>query len=262
LAAVAPLRSIVQLRCSAGATRAYSLARLPVTAEELDDLERYLTATRSELLFARGVLFVEGDAEEALVPVFADALGRKLDRLGITVCNVAGVNFSPYVKLAVSLGLPFAVITDWDPLDGTKLPLGLTRVLNLCDDVCSISGQPAMTPSDRLNWELSDFAAFSSAWAKTGYFLNDQTFEVAMAATPGLQTALLDILDEQGFGKIRARRIAAWRAGTPVEPTQLLAMVADIGKGRLSAKLANKMPLGVFPPPYIAAAIQFVADRV
>lgn len=262
LAAVAPLRSIVQLRSNAGATRAYSLAALPVTPDELDDVERYLTATRSELLFARGVLFVEGDAEEALVPVFADALGKKLDRLGITVCNVAGVNFSPYVKLAVSLGLPFAVITDWDPLDGTKLPLGLTRVLNLCDDVCSISGQPPITPADRLNWELSDFAAFSAAWAKTGYFLNDQTFEVAVAATPGLQTALLDILDEQGFGTIRTRRIAAWRAGTPVEPTQLLAMIADIGKGRLSAKLAKKMPLGVLPPAYITAAIQFVADRV
>ncbi|MEO1948782.1 TOPRIM nucleotidyl transferase/hydrolase domain-containing protein, partial [Thioclava sp.] len=262
LAAVAPLRSVVQLRAQAGVSRAYSLAELPVTPDELDDIERYLIATRSELLFARGVLFVEGDAEEALVPVFADALGKNLDRLGITVCNVAGVNFSPYVKLAVSLGLPFSVITDWDPLDGTKLPLGLTRVLNICDDVCSITGQPKMTPHDRLGWELSNFAAFSTAWAKTGYFLNDQTFEVAVAATPGLQTALLDILDEQGFGKTRTNRIAAWRAGGPVEPTHLLAMVADIGKGRLSAKLAKKMPLGVAPPSYIAAAIAFVADRV
>lgn len=262
LAAVVPLRSVVQLRAHAGVSRAYSLAELPVTPDELDDIERYLIATRSELLFARGVLFVEGDAEEALIPVFANALGKNLDRLGITVCNVAGVNFNPYVKLAVSLGLPFAVITDWDPLDGTKLPLGLTRVLNICDDVCSITGEPKMTPSDRINWETSDFTTFSSAWATVGFFLNDRTFEVAVATTPGLQNALLDILDEQGFGKTRTNRIAAWRAGGPVEPTHLLAMVADIGKGRLSAKLAKKMPLGVAPPSYIAAAIAFVADRV
>ncbi|TCQ02672.1 putative ATP-dependent endonuclease of OLD family [Rhizobium sp. PP-F2F-G36] len=262
LAAIAPLRSIVQLRAHGGTTRAYSLAGLPVTPDEVDDIERYLTATRSELLFSRGVLFVEGDAEEALMPVFADTLGRNLNRLGITVCNVAGVNFSPYVKLAVSLGLPFAVITDWDPLDGTKLPLGLTRVLDLCDDVCSVTGLPRMTPADRLKWEASDFNAFSTAWARTGYFLNNQTFEVAVAATLGLQTALLDILDEQGFGTIRSRRIAAWRTGTPVDPTQLLAMVADIGKGRLSAKLAKKMPLGVSPPAYIANAIHSVADDV
>ncbi|GAA0287770.1 AAA family ATPase [Rhodovulum strictum] len=262
LAAVAPLRSIVQLRAQAGATCAYSLAQLPVTPDELDDIERYLTATRSELLFARGVLFVEGDAEEALVPVFADALGRNLDRLGITVCNVAGVNFSPYVKLAVSLGLPFAVITDWDPLDGTKVPLGLTRVLDIHDDLCFVTGQPKLTLDDRAHWEKSDFEAFSAAWAKFGYFLNDRTFEIAVAATPGLRTALLDILNEQKFGKTRTDRIAAWRAGTPVEPAYLLAMIADIGKGRLSAKLAKKMPLGVTPPPYISAAIAFVADRV
>jgi putative ATP-dependent endonuclease of OLD family len=262
LAAVAPLRSIVQLRAQSDATHAYSLAELPVTPDEIEDIERYLTATRSELLFARGVLFVEGDAEEALVPVFADTLGKNLDRLGITVCNVAGVHFRPYVKLAVSLGLPFAVITDWDPLDGTKLPLGLTRVLDIFDDVCSITGQPKLTPSDRLGWEKSDYTAFSTAWANAGYFLNDQTFEIAVAATPGLQTALLDILNEQGFGKTRTDRIASWRAGTPVEPAHLLAMVADIGKGRLSAKLKKKVPLGLAPPPYIAAAIAFVADRV
>ena len=103
-----------------GKALAYSLANLPVTNDELEDVEPYLTATRSELLFSRGVIFVEGDAEEALMPAFADAMGYSLDRLGITVCNVAGVNFTPYVKLAASLGLPFAAVTDWDPLDGTN----------------------------------------------------------------------------------------------------------------------------------------------
>ena len=73
---------------------------------------------------------------------------------------------------------------------------------------------------------------------------------------------MLDILDEQGFGKVRSARIAAWRAGTPVDSAQLLAMVADIGKGRLSAKLARKMPLGLVPPAYISAAINYVSDRV
>jgi putative ATP-dependent endonuclease of OLD family len=56
--------------------------------------------------------------------------------------------------------------------------------------------------------------------------------------------------------------IAAWRNGTvPVDPAQLLAMVADIGKGRLSAKLAKKLT-GLTPPAYIEHAIQFVVSRV
>lgn len=261
LAAVAPLRSVVSLRSIGESTRAYSLARLPVTAEELDDIERYLTATRSELLFARGVIFVEGDAEEALVPGFADSIGKNLDRLGITVCNVAGTNFTPYVKLAAGLGLPFAVVTDWDPLDGTQPPLGKARTMGIWDAYCAVTGTPPLTPEQRQAWEAASFADFSAGCTGSGVFLNEQTFEVAVARTPGLQHALLDVLDEQRFGPKRQGRIDAWRLGFDVDPEQLLAMAADIGKGRLSAKLARKAA-GIAPPAYIAPAIEFVAARV
>ena len=262
LGAVAPLRSIVVLRSVKNASHAYSLARLPISPDELDDIERYLTATRSELLFARGVIFVEGDAEEALLPGFADAMGKNLDRLGITVCNVAGINFTPYIKLAGSLGLPFAVVTDWDPLDGTNPPLGKGRTLGIWDAYCAVSEGEPLTAEERLKWKNADFKSFSTAWAEAGIFLNEQTFEIAMANTPKLFDALLDILDGQGFGPKRTARIAAWRSGTEkLDPDQLLAMVSDIGKGRLSAKLAKKLP-ELTPPAYIALAIQFVASRV
>lgn len=262
LAAVAPLRGIVHLKAQGGKTHAYSLADLPVTPEELDDIQRYLTATRSELLFSRGVIFVEGDAEETLLPAFADALGYKLDLLGITVCNVAGVNFMPYVKLAASLGLPFSVVTDWDPLDGSKPPLGKARMLDIWDAYASVSGQQVLTAEQRADYNAFDFAWFSESGKQWGVFLNDQTFEVSIANTPALLGTLLDILSEQGFGSIRTKRIADWRSGMPVDPAQLLAMIADIGKGRLSAKFARKLPTGQHPPAYITAAIKFVADRV
>lgn len=261
LAAAAPLRSIVCLRSESDGSRAHSLAALPVTGDELDDIERYLTATRSELLFARGVIFVEGDAEETLLPEFADALGYNLNRLGITVCNVAGINFKPYVKLAGSLGLPFAVITDWDPLDGTSPPLGKARTLEIWDAYRTVFKEAPLSPEDRAHWEAADFASFSKGWATVGIFLNDQTFEFAIANTPHLLATLLDVLDEQGFGPKRTARIASWRTGTAVDPDQLLAMVSDIGKGRLSAKLAKKL-LNLTPPDYIASAIQFVVSRV
>ncbi|KRA17963.1 AAA family ATPase [Lysobacter sp. Root604] len=262
LAAAAPLRSIVNLRTSQGATSAHSLAKLPIGADELDDIEHYLTSTRSELLFARGVIFVEGDAEETLVPVFADSMGKNLDRLGIAVCNVAGVNFVPYVKLVGGLGLPFTVITDWDPLDGVKAPLGRTRTLHIWDAYCEVTGKAPLTAAERAGWESASFADFSASWATAGIFLNEHTFEVVMANTPGLQAALLQILSEQGFGSRRMTRIAAWRVGTlAIDSTQLLAMIADIGKGRLSAKLEKKVPT-LLPPAYIASAINFLAARV
>lgn len=262
LAAVAPLRSVIQLRTRDQSTHAFSLANLPVMPEELDDLETYLDATRAELLFARGVIFVEGDAEEALVPVFSSAVGHVLDDLGITVCNVAGTNFGPYVKLAEALGIPYAVITDWDPLDGTKPPLGRKRTIDLWQNMLQVRGKPPLTPQQQAEWEAKTFHDFTPAAAGSGVFLNDQTFEVSVANTPALLTPLLDILDEQGFGSIRSKRIANWRAGSaPVDASQLLAMVADIGKGRLSAKLSKKA-IGLVPPKYIADAIAFVVSRV
>ena len=84
---------------------------------------------------------------------------------------------------------------------------------------------------------------------------------MAVAHTVGLQSALLDILGEQGFGKIRTARIEAWKAGDPIDSSHLLSMVSDISKGRLSGKLAKKA-VGLTPPQYITSAINFVVARV
>jgi putative ATP-dependent endonuclease of OLD family len=261
LAAVSPLRSIVQLKKQAGTTQAFSLANLPVTPEEIDDLESYLDATRAELLFAQGVIFVEGDAEDALLPTFASSMGHSLDELGITVCNVGGVNFRPYFKLAEALRLPYCVITDWDPLDGSKPPLGKKRTLDLWQDMLTMRGQPILTPASLATWQAMDYAAFSVDAAKSFVFLNDQTFEVSIANTSTLLSPLLDILSEQDFGSLRTARIAAWRAGAPVDPAQLLAMIASIGKGRLGARLSKKA-VGLKPPTYIENAISAVVASV
>ncbi|PZA10768.1 ATP-dependent endonuclease [Rhodopseudomonas palustris] len=260
LAAVAPLRSIILLKTDRTSTYARSLAELPVTPDELDDLENYLDATRAELLFSRGVIFVEGDAEEALLPVFAKSMGYSLDDLGITVCNVAGTNFRPYVKLAAALNLPFSIVTDWDPqIDGSAL--GRRRTLDIYRDYIQSGYAAAVAPAQWQQWEAMDFAGFGSAFATFGVFLNDHTFEVSVANTLTLRNPLLDILEAQGFGSTRTSRLKAWRNGVPVDAVQLLAMIADIGKGRLSAKLA-KMTGGLAPPVYIAGAIKYVVDRV
>lgn len=261
LASVAPLRSIVALRIVRGSTCAFSLARLPVTPDELDDIERYITATRSELLFARGVIFVEGDAEEELLAGFANAIGYDLDQLGITICNVAGTNFSPYVKLVASLGIPFSIITDWDPLDHSRPPLGRARTIGIFNAWREALNQPQLLQSELTRCENLDFQSFRNWGEDFGVFLNELTFEVSLIKSPQLINGILDILGEQGFGAKRSARITSWRSGIPVDPEHLLAMVSSIGKGRLSSKLAKKLA-GLAPPSYIASAIKFVVDRV
>ena len=165
------------------------------------------------------------------------------------------------MKLAEALKLPYSVITDWDPLDGTKPPLGKKRTLDLWQDMLAVRGQPLLTTAQLAPWEAMDHAAFSAGAAESSIFLNEQTFEVSIANTPTLLNPLLDILSEQDFGSVRSGRIAAWRAGTAVDAAQLLAMIADIGKGRLGARLSKKA-VGLKPPAYIESAINTVVALV
>ncbi len=262
IASVAPLCSIVLLKSALDkGTQAFSLARLKLSDEELEDLQRYLDTTRAEILFSRGVIFVEGYAEAALLPVFAKSCGYDLDELGVTVCNVGGVNFSPYVKLATALALPFAVITDWDPLDGTQPPLGRKRVLDLIDDIRQTNGKPPLEAAKRAALEAND-DLLREAGTKAGLFLNSSTLEVEIADSNVLFTPLLAILESENFGTIRRKRLAQWKADpSTINGEQLLAMVADVGKGRLSGRLAAKA-VGLAPPVYIAEAIGYVTANV
>jgi len=138
IASVAPLDSIVLLReTSDNGTVGYSTAEIDLTDDEEEDLARYLDVTRAEILFARGVILVEGDAERFLIPEFAKIMDVRLDHLGITVCSVSGTNFHPYVKFLTTLAIPFAVITDWDPRDEGP-PLGSRRIENLIRTIASV----------------------------------------------------------------------------------------------------------------------------
>jgi putative ATP-dependent endonuclease of OLD family len=259
IASVAPVSSIVVLRATKNAgTKAYSLATLNLTSAELEDLQRYLDANRADVLFSKGVIFVEGDAEAALVPVFAQSCGCNLDGEGIAICSVGGVNFRPYVRLALALALPFVVVTDWDPVNGTAL--GRSRALALIDVVRESRGEEQLSVEELER--LGSDAALRSAAADFGIFLNTSTLELEVASTRSLREPLLRILDEEGFGRVRRDRIAAWKADpTTVDGGQLLSMVADIGKGRLAGRLATATG-GLEPPAYIAGAVERVMANV
>jgi putative ATP-dependent endonuclease of OLD family len=83
-------------------------------------LERYLDVTKSQMLFAKGILFVEGISEALLLPSFAKLIDRPLDKYAISVVNVDGVSFEPFSKLLCFANDPqrqtikAAIITDDD----------------------------------------------------------------------------------------------------------------------------------------------------
>lgn len=260
IASVAPLRSILLLKDTADTgTVGSSTASILLSEPEADDLARYLDVTRAEMLFARGVILVEGDAERFLVPAFAETIEKPLDQLGITICSVAGTNFHPYAKFLTGLGIPFAIITDWDPrAEGNSL--GVTRTDKLIRTIETIRSGAV---SDELSTALeeSDGDEFCNLAARYGIFLNDHTLEVDLFKGE-FADAMIEILREGGFGARRKGWIDEWEAAPEeLDIKKFISLIDAIGKGRFSQRLASRMG-ELAPPTYIREAIGFVADCV
>lgn len=68
--------------------------------KNINELQRYLDAVRSNLLFAKGVILIEGDAEEILLPsLIKKVLGVRLDELGISLINIRSTGFQNVAQL-------------------------------------------------------------------------------------------------------------------------------------------------------------------
>ncbi|MDR6850274.1 putative ATP-dependent endonuclease of OLD family [Sphingomonas sp. BE270] len=100
-------------------------------------LERFLDATKANLFFARGVIIVEGDAENILLPTLARLIGRDLARHGVSVVNVGGTGLGRYGRIFQRraadeqglLNVPVACMTDMDVMpDCAPAILGLTTL--------------------------------------------------------------------------------------------------------------------------------------
>lgn len=89
-------------------------------------LERFLDATKANLFFAKGVIIVEGDAENLLIPTIAQLIDRPLHKYGVSIVNVGSTAFNRYRKIFLRkdlddisnknqwLDIKVAVITDLD----------------------------------------------------------------------------------------------------------------------------------------------------
>ena len=82
-------------------------------------LERFLDSTKSNLFFANGVILVEGDAENILLPTFAKKLGLDLSQYGVSIVNVGSTAFLRYANIFLrkddtKLNLDVSLITDVD----------------------------------------------------------------------------------------------------------------------------------------------------
>lgn len=257
IASVAPVKSIVLLREDGDETVGCSTASLNLSTDEADDLQRYLDFTRAEVLFARGVILVEGDAERFLIPKFADELAVDLDSLGISICSVAGTNFTPYAKFLEALKIPFSIITDFDP-DGDRGQKRTVSLARLLDRMRTRKYNKSYF--DEL-LETDQWTRFDKSIEEFGVFTNGDTLETELFEGDFTEV-VIEGLREGNFGKVRMARIDTWeRNPESVDREQLLAMIEDIGKGRFAQRMATRIS-GLEVPGYISRAINYVADRV
>ncbi|WP_328706928.1 ATP-dependent nuclease [Clavibacter zhangzhiyongii] len=116
-------------------TQTRALTDSGLKAVEQRKIDRYLSATRASLVFARQVVLVEGIADSIILPALAkyavlkgdDEALRKFS--SVTVIPIDGVDFSPYLKLLLGGAFPLVdklvIVTDGDK-KGASTP-GLDR---------------------------------------------------------------------------------------------------------------------------------------
>lgn len=242
----APLSSCVMMTSTATNAPFVSTAasNTALTPSDIADLERYLDATKSNLLFARKVMLVEGAAEVFLLPgLIKSAMGIDLDREGISVVAIHGVHFGPYARLFSAIGLPkrCAIVADAD-----QSPPDAEPVIDEDD------AEPDLPVKEDLSALEGDFVKV---------FLGATTFEREI--TLDANVAML----EKAARALGAPRIAT-RLGNAdlfgvdeALKKSVLNTAKRFGKARFAQLAAEHIPeAGAGLPPYVRQAVEWLLE--
>lgn len=88
-------------------------------------LERFLDVTKSNLFFAKGLIFVEGVSEELIIPALVDKLfelsflANNLTSAGVSIINIGNTAFLRYARVFLRnqmphMDIPVSIVTDLD----------------------------------------------------------------------------------------------------------------------------------------------------
>jgi putative ATP-dependent endonuclease of the OLD family len=85
--------------------------------QDLRKIDRQVMNTRGDMLFARALVFFEGETEEQALPDFAERFWDKHPNdLGYSFIGVGGSgNYLPFLRMAQSFRIPWFIFSDGEP---------------------------------------------------------------------------------------------------------------------------------------------------
>ncbi|MBC1666766.1 AAA family ATPase [Listeria welshimeri] len=102
-------------------SKIYSLAPENTKLDKGDYLflQRFLESSKANMFFSHGVIMVEGDAENLLIPTIAKIIDLNLAQYGVSLVNVGSTAFLRYSKIFLQkeppeIPVPVSIITDVD----------------------------------------------------------------------------------------------------------------------------------------------------
>ena len=217
-----------------------------------DCVERYLDSKRSVLLFSRGVVLVEGDGEEILIPnIIETALGVSLDELGIGLVNVGSVSFEYIASLfgEERIQRSCAIVTDED-----------VQIMERDSKFYKAEAEKRGKSRKQKLKILYD----GNPWVEA--FYAPHTLEVDFALTDKRANSdyISEIIDLNYVDSVTINKHKDnLKKGTDAACAKtVLTLARDMGKGWYATTLSNYIDIGVSVPQYILEAIAFASREV
>jgi putative ATP-dependent endonuclease of OLD family len=215
-------------------------------------IERYLNATRSNLLFAKGVILVEGEAELILIPALVKkVLGISLDELGISLISMDSAFFEYISNLFHTdrIRKKCSIITDSDT-SIVQLPYDKNEdddYLRSCRN-SQESGIARKTKLDEYTKKNPFVAAFYAHHTfEVDFLVEDNSIEViSILGTIYKQEAL-----------VKKSKKLLQSSEIDVYGKEVLRLAEKVGKGWLALLIAEKVTSETYIPKYILDSIAF-----
>ena len=212
-------------------------------------IERYLDAKRSVLLFSKGIILVEGDGEEILIPnMVKKAFGIALDELGVSIINIGSTAFENIACLFDEQRIKknCSIITD---LDKQYVVKSSSHYSEKAEKLGELRKEKLNNLFDDNNWVNCYYA--------------DSTFEIEFIKEKQNITYVKDSLDEIYKRESDKTKYINKLEGNLEDAAESILIIAKgIGKGWYATILSNIIDKDVIIPDYIRQAIAHACKEV